>query len=121
MANSVAHMQVAAINGGFGDKTTQMITAIGVVESRLGTSSAPGAPDIKAADINPMQLSGGRANLDLDHNIAGALDVLRWAGRPSNYDPTSTYTRYSDGGANTMANWGGTYGNLRELRSEPWP
>jgi RHS repeat-associated protein len=120
MANSVAHMQVAALGRGFGEQTTQMVTSIGVAETRLGTAPNPGAPAFKQSAVNPMQLSGGRANLDLDHNIRGAMNVVEWAGRPSNYDPTSTYQRYSDGSARTMANWGGTYGSLREARSQPY-
>ena len=112
-------MQNAAIGRGFGADTTQMVTAIGLVESHLGTLSAPGAPAFKAGAINPMQLSGGRANMSLDHNVKGAMDVLQWAGHPSNYDPTSTYGRYSNDGAATMAIWDGTYGSLSESSSMP--
>lgn len=119
MGNTISHMQSAAINGGFGKNTTQMVTAVGMAETRLGTQSMPGAPAFKAGNINPMQLSGGRANMNLDHNIQGAMGVLHWAGRPSNFDPTSTYRRYSDGGANTMSNWNGTYGSLNESVTGP--
>ncbi|WP_423141688.1 hypothetical protein ACOYW6_12795 [Parablastomonas sp. CN1-191] len=121
MENSINAMQKAAIGRGFGETTTQMVTAIGVAETHLGTYSAPGAPAFKAGAINPMQLSGGRANMNLDHNVRGAMDVVQWAGKPSGYDPTSTYGRYSDGSAATMANWGATYGSLSELSSVPWP
>ena len=120
MGRSTAHMQMAAIGRGFGANTTQMVTAIGVVETGLGAMSNPRAPAFKQGPVNPMQLSGGRANLDLDHNIRGAMDVIEAFGRPSNFDPTSTYRRYSDGRPGTMANWSGTYGTLREVTSVPW-
>ena len=119
MGSSLDAMQNAAIGKGFGATTTQMVTSIGLAETHLGTYSAPGAPAFKAGAINPMQLSGGRANMNLEHNVQGAMDVMKWAGRPSNYNPTSTYRRYSDGSAATMANWNGTYGSLLEGTSGP--
>ncbi|MFV3132086.1 hypothetical protein, partial [Niveispirillum sp. KHB5.9] len=65
MGNIVETIQKEAIGRSFGENTTQMVTAIGMAESRLGTSAAPPkTPAFKAPDINPMQLSSGRANLE---------------------------------------------------------
>lgn len=120
MSNVAAEMQKAAIGRGFGEKTTQMITSIGAVETMLGARSDPNAPDFKAGPVNPMQLSQGRATLDLNSNIQGAMDVVEWAGKRSNYDPTKTYERYSDGSKSTMANWSGTYDTFKEVKSVPY-
>ena len=120
MSNIAAEMQKAAIGRGFGEKTTQMVTSIGAVETMLGARSDPKAPAFKAGPVNPMQLSGGHANLNLYDNIRGAMDVIEWAGKRSNYDPTKTYERYSDGSKATMANWGGTYDTFKEVKSVPY-
>ena len=120
MGRTVSMSQAYSIGRGYGGTTTQMITAIGANESQLGAYSAPGAPPFKAGPVNPMQLSGGHANMDLEHNIRGALGVVDWAGRPSNYDPTGTYRRYSDHSDRTMANWHGIYDTLREATAGPY-
>lgn len=115
MATSLASMHWAAAFRSFGPNTTQLVTAIGAAETRLGAASpAKGEPAFKDPAINPMQLSQGRATTDLDHNVAGALDVLQWAGKPSSFESNATYKRYSDGSDATMANWRSTYSSIAE-------
>jgi len=101
---------------GFGPNTTQLVTGIGAAETRFGAASPySGAPAYMNPAINPMQLTGGNgANLDLNHNVEGAMGILDWAGRPSTFDPTATYRRYSDHSPATMNNWSGTYGSITE-------
>lgn len=116
MGTDIGTMQQAAVTMGFGPNTTQLVTAVGAAESHFGTSPPyAGAPAYMNPAINPMQLIGKNgANLDLNHNVDGGMDVLDWAGRPSTFDPTATYSRYSDHSPTTMSNWDAIYGSINE-------
>ena len=35
---------------------------------------------------------------------------------PSTFDPTATYTRYSDHSPTTMSNWNAIYGSINETQ-----
>ena len=116
MGKNIGAMQQAAVTMGFGPNTTQLVTAVGAAESHSGTPPPyAGAPSYMSPAINPMQLTGGNgANMDLNHNIEGGMDILDWAGRSSTFDPTATYYRYSDHSDKTMANWNAIYGSISE-------
>jgi RHS repeat-associated protein len=116
MGTNIGTMQQAAVGMGFGQNTTQLVTAVGAAETRFG-AAAPysGAPSYMNPAINPMQLTGGNgANGNLNHNVEGAMGVLDWAGSPSGFNPTSTYYRYSGRTDAAMANWNGTYNSITE-------
>jgi RHS repeat-associated protein len=114
MGKSIGAVQQSAVTMGFGNNTTQMMTALGAAETAFGTARATEASPFKAPDINPLQLSGGRANGDLMHNIQGALGVFDYFGRKIGFDPIPTYRRYSDGSVPTMANFTSIYGSVVE-------
>ena len=119
MGTNIGAMQQAAVTMGFGANTTQLVTAIGAAETRFGAAPNGTGHAWMDPSINPMQLTGGNgANLDRHNNIQGAMNILDWAGRRSDFSPGSepgdTYYRYSDHSANTMANWGGTYNSITE-------
>ena len=115
MGTNIGTMQQAAVGMGFGANTTQLVTGIGAAETRFGTAPNGTSHDYMNPAINPMQLTGGNgANLNLNHNVEGAMGVLDWAGSPSGFDPTPTYYRYSDRSDPTMANWQGTYSSITE-------
>jgi RHS repeat-associated protein len=118
MGRDIGTMQQAAVGMGFGANTTQLVTAVGAAESHFGASPPyNGAPNYMNPAINPMQLTGGNgANMDLNHNVEGGMGILDWAGRPSTFDPTATYTRYSDHSPATMANWNAIYGSINETQ-----
>jgi RHS repeat-associated protein len=111
MGKDIGTMQQAAVTMGFGQNTTQLVTSIGAAETAFGGDSGPTGKMNPAT--NPMQLVKG-ANSDLNHNVDGAMDVLDWAGRPSTFNPTATYSRYSDNGDTTMSNWDGSYKSITE-------
>jgi len=115
MGTNIGVMQQAAVLMGFGANTTQLVTGIGAAETRFGV--APNGTNHAWMDpaINPMQLTGGNgANLNLNHNVEGAMGILDWAGSAVDFDPTRTYYRYSDHSTPTMSNWSGTYGSISE-------
>ncbi len=118
MGKDIGTMQQAAVGMGFGANTTELVTAVGAAESHFGASPPySGAPGYMNPAINPMQLTGGNgANMDLNHNVEGGMGILDWAGRPSTFDPTATYTRYSDHSPATMANWNAIYGSINETQ-----
>jgi hypothetical protein len=114
MGKDIGTMQQAAVMMGFGQNTTQLVTSIGAAETAFGGDSpARGAAAKMNPATNPMQLIKG-ANTDLNHNVEGAMGVLDWAGTPSRFDPTATYSRYSDHGHATMSNWDGSYKSITE-------
>ena len=117
MGTIAGKIQQAAVNRGLGGNTTQMVTAVGIVETVLGTARNTGRA-VNAPSVNPMQLVGGRENRNIDHNIHGALTVLRYFAGRSSFDPRSTYEGYSDGSPNTMANWDGVYGSINETHHQ---
>lgn len=121
MGKDIGAMQGAAVTMGFGANTTQLMTAVGAVETRFGAADpAKGSPAYMNPAINPMQLTGGNgANMNMMHNIDGAMGVFDWAGSRSGFDPTATYTRYSDHSVPTMANWGSTYNSISEQVQPP--
>ena len=118
MGKDIGTMQQAAVGMGFGQNTTELVTAVGAAESHFGASPPySGAPSFMNPAINPMQLTGRNgANTDLNHNVEGGMGILDWAGRPSTFDPTATYTRYSDHSPTTMSNWNAIYGSINETQ-----
>ncbi len=71
---------------------------------------------VKAPAVNPLQLSGGRENGDLMHNVQGALDIFDYFGSKVDFDPISTYRGYSDGSVPTMSNFGAVYNSILETQ-----
>ena len=120
MGQTIGAMQGATVTMGLGPNTTQLVTAIGSEESHFGTSAPlSGAPAYMNPAINPMQLIGKYgASMDFNHNIDGAMGILDWAGRPSDFSPGSapgdTYYRYSDHTPATMNMWTNIYGSINE-------
>jgi RHS repeat-associated protein len=115
MGTNIGTMQQAAVGMGFGANTTQLVTGIGAAETRFGTAPNGTSHDWMNPAINPMQaIQKNGANLDRNNNIERGMGVLDWAGTPSNFDPTSTYYRYSNHSDATMSNWQGTYGSITE-------
>jgi hypothetical protein len=114
MGKSIGAVQQSAVMMGFGGNTTQMMTALGAAETAFGTARAGESSPFKAPDINPLQLSGGRANGDLMHNIQGALNVFDYFGRKVGFDAIPTYRGYSDGSVPTMANFNSIYKSVEE-------
>ena len=80
-----------AVGRGYGANTTQLMTAIGMAETQFG-AARPGEKALwKDPSINPLQLSNGRANMDLWHNVNGALnEVTRSCGRVITIRPVRT-------------------------------
>jgi RHS repeat-associated protein len=116
MGKDIGAVQGAAVTMGFGANTTQMMTAVGAGETAFGTARAGESSPFKAPDINPLQLSGGRANGDLMHNIQGALNVFDYFGRKVDFDPIPTYRGYSDGSVPTMSNFTAIYNSVSETQ-----
>ena len=114
MGKDIGAIQQSAVMMGFGANTTQMMTAVGAAETVFGTARASESSPFKASAINPLQLSGGRANGDLMHNVQGALNVFDYFGRKVDFDPIQTYGGYSDGSVPTMANFMLTYNSVTE-------
>jgi hypothetical protein len=93
MGKDIGAIQQSAVMMGFGANTTQMMTALGAAESAFGTARASESSPFKAPDINPLQLSGGRANGDLMHNVQGALNVFDYFGRKVGFRNPGQYTQ----------------------------
>jgi hypothetical protein len=55
----------------------EVALSLGAKETFLGSDPRPGARDFQQPSINPLQLSMGRANTDLTHNVDGGLDVYK--------------------------------------------
>jgi RHS repeat-associated protein len=85
IASTDAAIQKQGVTMGFGQNTTELLTALGVKESTMGFQSS----------TNPLQLSNGLENGDVNHNIKGGLDIFNWAGKRSNFSPYPTYFRYN--------------------------
>ena len=94
MASNAAVVQSLAVGRGYGANTTQLMTAVGITETNFGASRPGEKAPWKDPSINPLQLSNGNGNMDLWHNVNGALDIFTQAGRGSNYDATGTYSKY---------------------------
>lgn len=112
-------VQQAAALMGFGDKTTQAMTAVNAAETVFGTRSDSSAPAFKQAGVNPLQLSGGRANMDLEHNVEGALQDWDDKGNIGNRfgNPMALYDGphgYSNGAPDTTALFDAIYGSITE-------
>lgn len=116
MGKDIGAVQQAAVTMGFGANTTQMMTAVGANETAFGAAQATSSNPFKAPAINPLQLSGGRANGDLMHNIQGALDVFDYFGSKVDFAPIPTYRGYSDGSVPTMSNFGAVYNSIKETQ-----
>jgi len=116
MGKDIGAVQQSAVMMGFGANTTQLMTSVGAAETAFGTARAGESSPFKAPDINPLQLSGGRANGDLMHNIQGALNVYDYFGSKVDFDPVPTYRGYSDGSVPTMSNYTSTYNSVSETR-----
>jgi RHS repeat-associated protein len=116
MGKDIGAVQQSAVMMGFGANTTQMMTAVGAAETAFGGASATSSNPFKAPSINPLQLSGGRANGDLMHNIQGALNVFDYFGSKVDFDPIPTYRGYSDGSVPTMSNYGAVYNSIQETQ-----
>jgi RHS repeat-associated protein len=115
MGKVVGLTQQSAVMMGFGDKTTQMMTALGAAETQFGASKPGESAPWKAPSINPLQLSGGKAKgKTLEQNIEGALGVFDYFGKPQHFNPIPTYQGYSDGSVPTMANFTSTYNSVSE-------
>jgi len=110
----IGAIQQSAATMGFGPNTTQLMTAVGSDETAFGTARASEKSPFKAPDINPLQLSGGRANGDLMHNIQGALDVFDYFGSKVDFAPIPTYSGYSDNSTPTMTNFTAVWGSVTE-------
>lgn len=109
-------MQQDAVTRGLGPNTTQLVTAVGAAEGHFGASLPyRGAPSFMDPAINPMQLTGRNgANMNLNHNVEGALGILGWAERVGGSNPMNIYHYYSDHSPTTMANWAAIYGSISE-------
>jgi hypothetical protein len=116
MGRDIGAIQGSAVMMGFGANTTQMMTAVGAAETAFGTARASESSPFKAPGINPLQLSGGRANGNLMHNVQGALNVFDYFGSQVDFDPIPTYRGYSDGSVPTMANFTSTYNSVSETQ-----
>jgi RHS repeat-associated protein len=114
MGKDIGAVQQSAVMIGFGQNTTQLMTAVGANETAFGTARASEPSPFKAPDINPLQLSGRRANGDLMHNIQGALDIFDYVGSKVDFAPVPTYYGYSDHSTATMSNFGATWGSVTE-------
>jgi len=118
MGKDIGTMQQAALFMGFGQNTTQMVTGIGAAESGLGGDPKPTwAAEKMNPATNPMQLVKG-ANMDLYHNIKGAMDVLNWAQTAMTGNASigwDDYYWYSDRKEDTMSNFLNTYNSLTEV------
>jgi RHS repeat-associated protein len=119
MGTNLGAIQAAGVQrGGYGQYTTELLTAIAGKEGLFGAASnPPGSADFKDPAINPLQLSGGRANLDRQHNIAGALDVLDWAFRATDtleFNPRPIYEKYSGQPSTTVDGFMQIYNNISE-------
>jgi RHS repeat-associated protein len=112
---SGAIQQSAALRG-FGETTTQAMTALGDAETVFGTAKAGESASWKKPSINPLQLSGGRAKgHTLQQNISGALDVWEDVGEHHNFDPKKTYAHgYSDGRTNSTDHFDAIYDSIQE-------
>jgi hypothetical protein len=95
-----------------------MVTAIGSAETGLGGDTGPAGKMTPAT--NPMQLVAG-ANMNLNHNIDGAMGVLDWAQRKTGNGSIGweDYYYYSGGEKNsdpenTMSNFLNGYNSLTE-------
>ena len=105
---------------GFGGNTTQSMTAVNASETVFGTETNPNDIPAKQASINPLQLSGGQENMNLEHNVSGALGVWNYFGNRLNSfgDPKNLYDNgYSDRSANTQALFNAIYDSIQESSS----
>ncbi len=116
MGKDIGAIQQSAVMMGFGANTTQMMTAVGAAETAFGSARASEKNPFKAPDINPLQLSGGRANGDLMHNVQGALNVFDYFGRRVDFAPIPTYRGFSDGSVPTMSNFTADYNSVKETQ-----
>jgi len=115
MSRNIGLIQQTAATMGFGENTTQMMTSIATGETMFGAAKASEPSPAKNPAINPLQYSGGRATLDLQQNIEGALtNVYRYYGSQVNYAPLATYYLYSDHSFPAMSNFANTYTTLKE-------
>jgi hypothetical protein len=105
MGKEIGAIQQSAVIMGFGQNTTQLATSIGAAETAFGTARASEPSPFKAPAINPLQLSGGRANGDLMYNIQGALNVYKDFGSDIDYAPLASYYLYSNHSRATMFNY----------------
>ncbi len=120
MGANIGMIQQGGVGLGLGANTTELLTSIATKETLMGAAApAPGEPAFKNPAINPLQLSGGRANMDVQHNITGGLGVIQWAGRPSGYDPRSTYTRFSGQPRGVVDLFMKFYNGLQEQTTQP--
>jgi RHS repeat-associated protein len=120
MGTNVGLMQQAAVTGGFGANTTQLVTGIGAAETAFGAARNGTPYAWMDPAINPMQaIKASGATTDLNNNIMAGMAVLKWAGKASNYSGGSsegdTYYRYSNHSPDTMANWVGVFGSITEI------
>ena len=116
MGRDIGAVQQSAVMMGFGSNTTQMMTAVGANETAFGGANPTSSNPFKNPAINPLQLSEGRENGDLMHNIQGALDIFDYFGSKVDFDPIPTYRGYSDGSVPTMTNFGAIYNSVNETQ-----
>ncbi len=114
MGKEIGAIQQSAATMGFGANTTQLMTAVAAGETVFGTARPSEKSPFKAPAINPLQLSGGRANGNLMHNIQGALDVFHYFGSKVDFDPIPSYRGYSDRSEPTMSNITAIWGSVTE-------
>ncbi|WP_148215059.1 MULTISPECIES: hypothetical protein [Acidobacterium] len=120
MGANIGMIQQGGVGLGLGANTTELLTSIATKETLMGAAPpAAGEPAFKNPAINPLQLSGGRANMNVQHNITGGLGVVQWAGRPSDYDPRSTYTRFSGQPSGVVDLFMKFYNGLQEQTTQP--
>jgi hypothetical protein len=86
MASIAAAVQQSVALRGFGENTTQLMTALADAECEFGTLKSQESASWKQCSINPLQLSQGRAKgKTLQQNIDGALDQFAEDGIGSNF------------------------------------
>lgn len=88
--------EVVSQAGGRG-VSREIALGIAAKETFLGTDPRPGAKDFQQPAINPMQLSGGRANTDLAHNVAGAVEVYLERSKNQTLPLKDSFYRYGPG------------------------
>jgi RHS repeat-associated protein len=117
IGNNSGLIQQSAALMGFGDKTTQAMSALAAAESVFGTSAPGEKAAWKAPAINPLQLSGGLARGNtLEQNIEGALDVYDGAGQRHGFsDPKRVYRGgFDDGSGAAGRHFNRIYDSIKE-------
>ena len=114
MASVASTVQSMAVGMGFGPKTTQLMSAVGIAEGGMGSDPNPYKKMEKDPSINPLGYSGNRETMDLLYNVQGALDEFDRAGNSRSFSPVSTYCSYSNCSKPTMSNFRADWTSVSE-------